>query len=662
MSSSIAINLLTGSRKNLVVSLAGLGLLDNGETIKSLQQKVEQITNTAFVEQKQLSIGLDLAESKERSAKDMLLLAQSHNKIEQDRLLELKKEQSLLKIAIKNLEDKKKVLVDNGNGDKGKIRQEIEAIKVRINSTDDQIKELTKKIEDGLVLVARYDSLVAQANSAQINADYHNQFVQSWGVVGHERGKSGKKKEIYGWIVNQEQVSLRDGYQNQANQLRAEANIIQAVVFEFNLNKTNLQATKDGKVSELWLLYQELDTKNNLLSFVGTKSDNELALINLQLQQASEDLLQLEKASIPNQETLAQSSNRRESQVQSDLNRLTANRAAAQKNLDDFVKNNKEVLSTEPSLDLLKNAIVSVQEKISSLQASLAKPNQSAATVKGLNEALALEQAKLARLKQQYHLLGLEALEINQGRLDSFNQQLATENSVKDAVKLDTIEGYVTLLPQLVQQMTGLSDLWVENLRKNHGFTVEVNGLFERNLTAFDGLTNYIVDKLADPYINYYLNKTQLNEALAIQDAQVKYQDALAQAADDLSENIVLQKKAVEQADGLSEMLNHVRNLMSLEKAYELRANLVSQGASPLSWAGLIDSLNTEVSYKLKDIKTQIDLADDGQEQWLEANLQKYIETIRLRIFQVNTMEGWKSQDAYPRFLADLKEALIKTA
>jgi len=653
MSASLAINLLAGSRKNLVVSLAGLGLLDNGETIQSLQQKVEKITNAALVEQRRLSIDLDVAESKERNAKENLLLAQSHNKTEQDRLLALKKEQSQLKITIKSLEDKKKILADSGYGDKGKIRQEIEAVKGRINITDAQIKELTQKIQAGLAMAARYDTLVAGANTAQNNANYHNQFAQRWDIVGYERGRSGKKKEIYGWVVNQEQVNLRDGYQNQANQLRAEAAAIQGLVSEFNLNKSNIQATKDGKTSEMWLLYQELDAKNNLLSFVGTKNENELALIQLQLQQAAEDLLQLEKTTIPDQEKLAQATNQRVAQIQSDLDKLTANKIAVQKNSDDFTKSNKEILSTDQSLDLFKNAITSVQEKIKSLQSSLARPNQSASTVKGLNESIALEQGKLARLKQQYQLLGLEALEVNQGRLDSFNQQLATESSVKDAGRLDTIEAYVVLVPQLVQQMTGLSDIWVENLKKNHGFTIEVNGLFQKNLTAFDGLTKYIGDKLADPYINYYLNNLQLNEALAIQDTQVKYQDALAQAADDLGENIVLQKKAVEQADALSEMLNHVRNLMNLEKAYESNRNSVFIDASP-SRAGLINSLNTEVSYKLKALKAQIDLADEGQEQWIEENLQKYIETVKLGLFRVNTSDGWKSQDAYPRFLGDL--------
>ncbi|WP_409886769.1 bluetail domain-containing putative surface protein [Microcystis sp.] len=374
-----------------------------------------------------------------------------------------------------------------------------------------------------------------------------------------------------------------------------------------------------------------MDAKNNLLSFVGTRSDNELALVNLQLDQAKEDLQQLQKTEIPSQEKAAQATNLKVTQAQSDLDKLKTDKLSAQKDLDNFVKDNKELLTTDLSLGLLKDAITKVQNKIASLKGDLAKPNQSATIIKGLNEAIAVEQGKLGQLKQQYQLLGLEALEINQGRLDSFNQQQATETSVNDAVKVNTIEGYVVLLPQLVQQMTGLSDVWGENLKQNHGFTVEVNNLFENNLTAFDGLTKYIGDKFAVPYSDYSLNKIQLDDAIAIQDTQVKYRDALAQAVDDLGENIALQKKAVEQADALSGKLNHVRNLMKYEKDY---ATLGNQASLSLR-SQLIDSLNTEIVNKSQDLVVQIDLTNDQQEQWIETNLQKYIEQKKDRIFNI---------------------------
>ncbi|MCZ8358823.1 MAG: FG-GAP-like repeat-containing protein, partial [Microcystis sp. LE19-388.1G] len=682
MNTKLAINLLTEAGNNLTVTLAALGLLSNGETIKSLQQKVDQSIKAAFEKQLQLSSKLDIAEGKLQVANEALSLAVSHNTTEQERLLSLKKQQGELQIAIKSLEDKKKILADNGNGDKGKIKQEIETIKGKINTTDAQIKELTQKITDGLALVARYDNLIIQANTAQNNANYHNQFVQRWDVVGYESGRSGKKKAIYGWVTNQEQVNLRDGYQNQANQFRAEANSIQGAVDTFNNNKSIFQQTKDSKNNELWLLYHELDAKNNLLSFVGTRSDNELALVNLQLDQGKEDLQQLEKTEIPSQEKAAQATNLKVTQAQSDLDKLKTDKVSAQKDLDNFVKDNKELLTTDVSLGLLKDAITKVQDKIVSLKGSLAKPNQSATTIKGLNEAIAVEQGKLGQLKQQYQLLGLEALEINQGRLESFNQQQVTETSVNAAVKLNTIEGYVVLLPQLVQQMTGLSDVWGENLKQNHGFTVEVSNLLQNNLTAFDGLTKYIGDNFADPYSDYSLNKVQLDEAIAIQDTQVKYRDALAQAVDDLGENIALQKKAVEQADALSGKLNHVRNLMKYEKDY---ATLGNQASLSLR-SQLIDSLNTEIVNKTQDLVVQIDLTNDQQEQWIETNLQKYIEqkqnnilsTIKAKvsiddvnnkIYGLETFNlaqlayrgiftvgdgGWSNQNTYPRYLADV--------
>ena len=122
-----------------------------------------------------------------------------------------------------------------------------------------------------------------------------------------------------------------------------------------------------------------------------------MALVNLQLDQGKEDLQQLEKTEIPSQEKAAQATNLKVTQSQSDLDKLKTDKLSAQKDLDNFVKDNKELLTTDLSLGLLKDAITKVQDKITSLKGDLAKPNQSATTIKGLNEAIAVEQGKLGQ-------------------------------------------------------------------------------------------------------------------------------------------------------------------------------------------------------------------------------------------------------------------------
>ncbi|MCC5633349.1 hypothetical protein LC613_38415 [Nostoc sphaeroides CHAB 2801] len=573
MNTQIAINLLTENSNNLSNALAALDLLSNGETISSLQLKVEQSIKTTFEKHQQLSSKLDTVEGNLGQIENELSLAVSNQSIEQARLEELQKQQNELEITIQSLEDRKQVLSGNGDSKKAEIKAEIEAIKANITKTEAEVATLNQQIKDGEGLEATYNSFVQQAQAAQEQANYHNQYVQKWAVVGRESKRSGGDNDIYGWVTDTEQVNLRDSYQAQANLFNQQVASIQGAVDSFKQSLPGLEGTKNSKTDQVWLYYQELDAKSNVLSFTSTQSGNDLALLDLQLSQSQTDLTQLKDADIPSQKVIVDSTTERVTQVQSELEQLKTQKVSAQQDLDTFVENNKELLTTDLSLNLLQDSITQVQVKVTSLQDNLAQPNQSTDILNGLTQTLGIEQGKLEKLKQQYQLLALEALEVNQGRLESVNGQLAAETSASNAVQVNTIEGYVDLVPQFVQQLTGLSDVWAENLKDNHQFTVEVNNLFQSNLTTFEGLAGYIEDNLADPYSDYVLNGIQLDEAIVIQDAQVKYRDALAKTVDDLGENIELQKKSVEQTELLSTKLTHISQLRSLESQYDTLQN-----------------------------------------------------------------------------------------
>jgi len=631
VTTKLAINLLTQSLNSLAATLAGLGLLGNGETINTLKQKLDLIIKSAFEEQHKLSSKVDIIDEKILQSNEKLGLAVSHYTTEQERLLNLKKEQGEMQIAVKTLEDKKKILGTDGNGKKADIQNEIVAIKDNIKKTETEIKKIEGQITDGVNLVARYGSLLYQAKTAQDNADYHGQFTRTWGIVGYDKRRRGFKiyhVAVEGWITNQAEVNLRDQYQNQANQLNAEANNIQSQVDDFNKNEFTLQKNKGSKNAELWLYIHELDAKQNLLLFVGTQSDNELALVDLQIQQAQEDLQQLQITEIPNQEKAVEGTNRRVIQIQSELDRLRSDKGSAQKDLDIFVKDNQELLTTDLSLGLLKDAIAKVQGTIANLQGDLAKPNQSVNVIDGLNKQIGVAQGKLAQLKQQSQFLALEELGVNQERLESLNGQLASEVSVNGGVKINTIEGYVVLVPQLVQQLTGLSDIWVGNLKENHRCTVEVNDLFLKDIATFENLTDYIGDNLADPYEDYVLNKVQLDEAIALQDSQVKYRDALAKAVDDLGENIALQKKSVQQSDELSGKLEHIRDLIRYEKDYVLiksQSQPSNQDYTSSIRTKLINKLDEELTNRIADLPNQIELSLPNNISTNPANNHSYV-------------------------------------
>ncbi len=565
MNTQQAIAFFTQQSSKLTQSLAALGLGNNGETVISLQPKVDQAVKTAFSKREQLSSKLDTLTAKARQAEDKLSLAAGNQSIEQERLAELQRQQSELEITIKGLQDRKQILSANGDSKRAAIKAEIATIKANITKTEAEVGLVKKQIADGLALVASYDSLRQQAQTAQEQANYHNQYVQYWGVVGHVQ-YWGKTKDIYGWVTDTAQVNARDSFQAQANQFTQQATAIQGQVDSFKQSLPVLEGTKNSKTDQIWLYYQELDAKNNVLSFASTQSGNDLALLDLQLSQLQTDLTQLKNTDIPSQKTITDGTTQRVTQVQSELDQLKTQKVSAQKSLESFNQSNKELLTTDLSLDLLQDSITKSQANIASLQGKLATPNQSVSVINSLNLSLTNEQTKLGQLKQQYQLEALEVLAVNQDRLNSLKGQLAAESSVSGAVKETTIGGYVVLVSQFADQLTGLSDVWADSLKGNHQFTVEVSNLFDSNLTSFVGVKKFIEDNLATPYSDYVLNGIQLDEALAIQEASVKYRDVLAKTVDDLQENIELQRKSVKQVDELNQKIQHIQTLTKYER------------------------------------------------------------------------------------------------
>ena len=250
MNTQQAIAFFTQQSGKLTQSLAALDLGNNGETVVSLQTKVDQAVKTAFGKREQLSSKLDTLTAKARQAEDKLSLAAGNQSIEQERLAELQRQQSELEITIKGLQDRKQVLSANGDSKKAGIKAEIATIKANISKTEAEVGLLKKQIADGLGLVASYDSLRQQAQTAQEQANYHNQYVQYWGKVGEEKKRSGGHKDIYGWITNTAQVNARDSFQAQANQFTQQAAAIQGQVDSFKQSLPVLEGTKNSKTDQ----------------------------------------------------------------------------------------------------------------------------------------------------------------------------------------------------------------------------------------------------------------------------------------------------------------------------------------------------------------------------------------------------------------------------
>ena len=159
MNTKLAISLLTDSQNSLTKSLAGLGLLTNGENITSLLAKVDQSEKAAVSQYTQLSGKVDVLNVNINTTNDALALAAADNKTSQDRLLAFKKDESELINALKNLADKNDLFTKNANSKKAEIKTEIEGIKKSITATEVDIAKVKQQIQDGLGLVANYSAV-----------------------------------------------------------------------------------------------------------------------------------------------------------------------------------------------------------------------------------------------------------------------------------------------------------------------------------------------------------------------------------------------------------------------------------------------------------------------------------------------------------------------
>ena len=138
----------------------------------------------------------------------------------------------------------------------------------------------------------------------------------------------------------------------------------------------------------------------------------------------------------------------------------------------------------------------------------------------------------------------------------------------------NTVEDYVLLAGEFATQINDLSAIWLDNLEQSHHLTVNLWGLSEQRTETINELEIYIEDNLADPQGQYVLDSIQLQEAIARQEAQVNYADALGESVDSLEEAIAVLNIQQQQANFLLEKIEHISTLTRLEEDYALLIQL----------------------------------------------------------------------------------------
>ena len=258
--------------------------------------------------------------------------------------------------------------------------------------------------------------------------------------------------------------------------------------------------------------------------------------VKLQIQQQTEDLERLNNQEIVEQETIVNDANQKLLDLQSELEGLQATATLAETALTDFETINAYLLAEDVTGFLDWNIDENTPEVI--------------------------------KLWQQY--LAVEGEEKISERLTSLQSQAASEDAVTVALEADSIEGYVILGAELAEEIESLSAIWLENLQESHKLTVDVWNLSEKRTEAVNELESYIEDNLADPEGEYLLDKIQLQEAIARQEAQVNYADALGESVDSLEEAIAVLSTQQQQVNLLSEKIEHISTLTRLEEEYAI--------------------------------------------------------------------------------------------
>uniref|UniRef100_UPI00262C28AD lectin-like protein n=1 Tax=Crocosphaera sp. TaxID=2729996 RepID=UPI00262C28AD len=332
--------------------------------------------------------------------------------------------------------------------------------------------------------------------------------------------------------------------------IQAKVDEIKEDIFETEATISQLRQNPNSNKQQIYVLERELNAhilryslQKDLLSLSGLDTAQKLESVKLQIQQQTEDLETLNNQDIVEQETIVNNANQNLSDLQSELEELQATANLAETELTNFETINAYLLAEDVTEFLDWN----------------------------IDE----DTPEVVKLWQQY--LAVEGEEIISERLTSLQSQVASEESVTLALEADSIEGYVILGAELAEEIESLSAIWLENLQESHQLTVDVWNLSEKRTEAVNELETYIEDNLADPEGEYLLDKIQLQEAIARQEAQVNYADALGESVDSLEEAIAVLTTQQQQVNLLSEKINHISKLTTYEQGYAALQDILNR-------------------------------------------------------------------------------------
>ena len=594
MNTKLAIELLAQYQQNLSTFLSGLGLLGNRDVITELKAKFETAFQTFLKQYDSLQSNRDVKVSEVAVTGDHVSLARDYYELENDRLQALLIEKSSLENRLRFLREQQTSIEKFSESEKSVVNQKITDIKKDITRVQADLDARRKMISDKEVLIGTYqvqlaayraqeDSHNSLAAQHQALANQYNKESTYWGVIDYKRkrngsyelDKRGRKIPIKGWATNSEKVALRDEQHRLRDEEYRLAGLADQEADTRAVKIANLQTEIKEATLYIAILQAELyghlfrlESQRDILGLNGLGLAQKLETIKLQVQQESDDLAILNTTTITQQQGLVNGANSKLSALQTQLQQSQTAQVSADKSLTDFQAQYAYLLAED---------------------------------VTGfLGWKLTGTTPEAVKLYQQ--VLAVDGLNVIEDRLTSLQSQAVSEQEVKVALAGNSIRDYVRLEGKLAAEIEGISDIWLETLSESHDWTVKVFNFTQVREQKVNNLVSYIEANLANPQGDYVLDRIQLDEKIASQEALVKYQDALAQSVDSVAEAIAVWEKRVEQTNILTKKITHISELKRLEGEY---AVLTSFRSDFTTFLGKFDALLA--TYRnLNNIDTQI--------------------------------------------------------
>ncbi|MEC4893476.1 MAG: S8 family serine peptidase [Oscillatoria sp. PMC 1051.18] len=359
----------------------------------------------------------------------------------------------------------------------------------------------------------------------------------------NELFKSGKQPQEY-YTRHPEHIGLRNQAQQQANsaaqerkklenfaqqaQQQADALKQQAKALEIRIG--NWSEIKQGIKYEIVANQLQLQGEKDLLALQTPLQEQQLAQLNLQIEQVETELNKLQTESLPNQEEKAATTEARLHQIEEQFKTVEEARLTAKKNLQSFLEidgfllpNQERRASFQKQVNDLTEEKIKVQELILQLSEHLAINHQEkvAAQLEKLQEYLAEIERDLSWAQIKLEHLNLSAPDSPQRlKIDSLIEDLSASLKV-DSNSLP-LQQYLDFLQEVKSRnadlLTGFDDL-------ENRFATAENEIVE----AEETLSN-----LEEEYRQLGLDKAELDRNIEIKENLIEEKNSQIEEISDI--------------------------------------------------------------------------------------------------------------------------------